>query len=233
MDKKAFGRNLAGLRDESQLTQEELARMIGVQRSTLAGWESGHRMPKIGHIEVLARIFRVSIDRLYGRDHETIAEAITEYSPISRKTSAPLTVEQKFSNIEGTPQKVKFIPLIGTVVAGRLSFAAQHIEGQIAVPEYWNLDFALKIRGDSLVDKGIFEGDIAVCVKYDGQTVNPGDLVVVTRQDDATVKFLAQNDGRWVLRAANPKYPDIPMNSDDRIQAIVIKIMRDAPRMGA
>ena len=230
----SFAERLKRIRKMRGFTQESLAEKVGVSRNTIAGYEapSKNREPDFDVTARLAQVLNVPIGQLM---EDEVAKDSPAYNPMPNTITDPLTVEQKFSNIEGTLQKIKFIPLIGIVIgiviAGQLSFAAQHIEGQIAVPEFWNIDFALKIKGDSLIDKGICEGDIAVCVKYDGQTVNPGDLIVVARQDDVTVKFLAQKDGQWVLRAANPKYPDIPFNGEDRIQAIVVKIMRDAPRL--
>lgn len=52
------------LRDEHGWTQEELAEMLGVSRSTIAKWESGRGIPTIGNIIALSEIFGVTIDSL-------------------------------------------------------------------------------------------------------------------------------------------------------------------------
>lgn len=99
------------------------------------------------------------------------------------------------------PAEESKIPLLGTVRAGAPVLAVEHIE------DYVNIDrnlfkveggFALRIKGDSMIDAGIFEGDIAL-IAPELELVN-GDIVVALIDDEATVKrfFLAKSMVRLV-----------------------------------
>ena len=107
------------------------------------------------------------------------------------------------------PQRV---PILGRIAAGPLSYAEQNVEDYLSLPLEGMADdgaqlFALRIKGDSMVNAGIREGDIAVFREQ--PSAAPGDIVAAMVGDEATVKFYFQQAGRIVLKAANPIYPDL------------------------
>ena len=107
------------------------------------------------------------------------------------------------------------VPILGRVAAGRLSYAEQNVEDYVSLPtEALGNDssplFALRIKGDSMLNAGIREGDIAIFREQ--QTANAGDIVVAMVEDEATIKFFFRQAGRVVLKAANPLYNDIYLN---------------------
>lgn len=113
---------------------------------------------------------------------------------------------------------VPVLPLVGRIAAGGPLLAEEAIEEEIAVPEPLgrNADFLLRVKGDSMVEAGILEGDLVVVRKQDD--ARTGDVVVALVGDDessdeATVKtFHREPDGRIRLQPENsalePLYPD-------------------------
>lgn len=82
----------------------------------------------------------------------------------------------------------------------------------------------IPITGDSMVDAGIFEGDLAV-VERD-VPARPGDLVVAVLNNELTLKTLAVEDGAAILRPANPRYPIIRPGDQLDIFGVVVGLIR-------
>ena len=80
--------------------------------------------------------------------------------------------------------------------------------------------FALEIRGDSMIDKGINDGDIVVVVK--GREANNGDVVVALIDGETTLKTLVHKNAKWKLRSENPKHKDPILTDQSAIQAVMI-----------
>lgn len=104
------------------------------------------------------------------------------------------------------------IPILGRIAAGTMTYAEQNIEDYVSMPFEGMLEsgsklFALRVKGDSMINAGIREGDIAVFREQ--QTANTGDIVAAMYEDEATIKMYFQQAGRIVLKAANPTYPDL------------------------
>lgn len=96
------------------------------------------------------------------------------------------------------------MPLIGTVAAGQPILAQENIENYFPVPaEYMpNSEcFMLKVKGDSMVNAGIFNGDQILVQQQN--TANNGDMVVALIDDSATVKTFYKEDGHYRLQPEN------------------------------
>jgi len=105
------------------------------------------------------------------------------------------------------PQKV---PVYGSIAAGVMTYADQNIEDYVTMPMENGADdkcFALRVKGDSMINAGIREGDIVVFREQ--QSAQTGDIVAAMVDDEATIKFFFSQGGRAVLKAANPLYPDM------------------------
>lgn len=101
------------------------------------------------------------------------------------------------------------VPLLGTVTAGVPILAVETIEDYIPVPidqRGRNL-FALKIKGDSMINAGILDGDIAVVEQT--PTAENGDIVVALIDDEATVKRFYKENGKFRLQPENENYEPI------------------------
>ena len=97
------------------------------------------------------------------------------------------------------------VPLVGTVTAGQPITAVENIEDQLSfVPDknYSGELFALRIRGESMINAGIFDGDIVIVEQC--ETVQNGEIaVVLLNEDEATVKRFYKEDGRYRLQPEN------------------------------
>ena len=97
------------------------------------------------------------------------------------------------------------IPIVGVVTAGMPILAVENQEGTMP----WNDPgcFALRVRGDSMINAGIFSGDKVVVRPQ--QTANDGQIVVARIEDEATVKRLSRKNGKIWLLPENDDYEPI------------------------
>ena len=98
------------------------------------------------------------------------------------------------------------LPLVGEIAAGGPLLAEENIEDHLAVPETLRGDFLLRVKGDSMINAGILEGDIVVVRRQ--QDARNGDIVVALAGDDesadeATVKRFFREAGRVRLQPEN------------------------------
>jgi len=101
-------------------------------------------------------------------------------------------------------QQNKGVPLVGQVAAGGPILAEQNIEGYVDIKQLLGLSddvFLLKVRGDSMADEGIMDGDY-VAVKPANRVEN-GQIAVVLLDDEATVKKVYVQKNRIALKGAN------------------------------
>ena len=105
-----------------------------------------------------------------------------------------------------TAQRPGQIPVVGTVTAGMPILALENQEGTIC----WDGDpkcFALRVRGDSMINAGILSGDMVVVRPQ--QSADDGQIVVARIGDEATVKRLRRRNGEIWLMPENDAYPPI------------------------
>jgi repressor LexA len=117
---------------------------------------------------------------------------------------------------EPAPERpgIRMLPLLGRIAAGAPTLAEQHVEEEIAVPEMLTAsgeNFLLKVRGESMIDAGILDGDFVVIRRQD--TCSEGEIVAaLVDGEEATVKHLRHEGARVRLDPANealrPIYPD-------------------------
>jgi repressor LexA len=98
------------------------------------------------------------------------------------------------------------LPLLGQIAAGGPLLAEQNVEDEIAVPETLRGDFLLRVKGDSMVEAGILDGDVVVVRR--AQEARDGEIVVALAGDDesvdeATVKTFYRENGRIRLQPEN------------------------------
>lgn len=147
-----------------------------------------------------------------------------------------LTIESNasrgISHITGDDQQssVNRIPLVGRVAAGLPVTAIENIEGIIAVDSTFlkksDDSFALRVKGDSMINAGIFEGDIVI-VQPAKQALN-GDIIVALINDEATVKRFENKHNITRLIPENDNYPPIDVTGveDFSIVGKVVGVLR-------
>lgn len=122
------------------------------------------------------------------------------------------------------------VPVLGMVAAGSPILAEENINGQLAlgremVPGSGPV-FALKVRGESMIEEGIHDGDYVIVRQQ--QTARNGDMVVALIDDEATVKFYFHEGSRIRLQPAHPTMAPIFIrpNQQAAIQGKVVAVFR-------
>jgi repressor LexA len=123
---------------------------------------------------------------------------------------------------------VRDVPLVGRIAAGSPILAEQDIEEIYPLPtELVGNDpvFMLNVRGDSMVDAGVLDGDWVVVRRQpearDGQMI-----AALVDGEEATVKRLQRMDGRVILKAENPDYPPMVFSDGVQILGVVVAVLR-------
>ena len=122
-----------------------------------------------------------------------------------------------------TAQRAGQIPVVGVVTAGMPILAVENREGTMA----WEGDpscFALRVRGDSMINAGILSGDKVVVRPQ--QTADDGQIVVARIEDEATVKRLSRRNGEIWLLPENDNYSPID-GHDAEIIGVVKAVVRE------
>jgi repressor LexA len=97
------------------------------------------------------------------------------------------------------------LPLLGQIAAGGPLLADQNIEDEIAVPENLRGDFLLRVKGDSMIEAGILEGDTVLIKKT--EAADTGDIVVaLIDEEEATLKRFRRRGASIALEPANTAY---------------------------
>ncbi len=120
-----------------------------------------------------------------------------------------LELRREVTAQQASEAEVRRLPLVGQIAAGGPLLAEQNIEDYLAVPEPLSRggdEFLLRVRGDSMIDAGILDGDYVVVRRQ--QTAQNGDIVAALAgadeaADEATVKRFFREDGRIRLQPEN------------------------------
>lgn len=131
-------------------------------------------------------------------------ETLEKNGYIRRDPTKPRAIEIVDDSFQQVRTEMTSIPIVGTVAAGQPILAQHNIEGYFPIPVEMvpNSDtFALKVKGDSMINVGIFDGDnvfVECC-----QTARNGDTVVALIEDSATVKTFYKEGGHYRLQPEN------------------------------
>jgi repressor LexA len=106
------------------------------------------------------------------------------------------------------------IPILGRVAAGQPILAEESYDGSLELQDMFGDPsgmFALQVRGDSMIDAGMLEGDYVIVRKQ--ERAEPGQIVVAMINDEATVKYYRPRGNAVELQPANEKYRPIVVES--------------------
>ena len=179
-----IGEKIKYLRCQTGFTQEELAISAKTTKQTIHKYETGiiSNIPA-SKIKAIADKLNTTPAYLMGWDDKP---------------------ESFIHNIIPIPTTNK-VPLLGTIACGEPILAEENIDDMVDIPEFINADFALRCKGDSMIDARIFDGDI-VYIKQQ-PTVNNSEIAAVLIGDEATLKRVYISDNTLTLMACNPKFP--------------------------
>lgn len=209
--KSQIGTRIKKLREKFDMSQDELGNLLGVSDKTISSWEINRTEPKMGAVQRLADIFKVSTDYMI-RGEEYIKD------------------EQLYQQLDISYIKV---PLYGPISCGNGMFVDDDILEYVAVPdsglnpryEY----FAQYADGDSMITAGINNGDIVIFQK--SSTIDDGKIGCFCIDENvATCKKIKKGSSFIQLIPMNPKYDPIVIdlnNSNFRIVGILKKVIKD------
>lgn len=131
-------------------------------------------------------------------------------------------------------ERVRMLPLVGTIAAGTPVLAQENVEDLIPVPADMvrNVEnaFLLRVKGDSMVGEHILPRDLVIIKPQ--QTAYNGELVAVLIGDEATVKRIYFENNRVRLQPANPAYEPLYVKPEEaRVIGKVIGLLRDYGQM--
>ena len=152
--------------------------------------------------------------------------ALERFGYIRRDPSLPRCLEILDPDFTGMEKEVVILPLLGTVAAGQPILAEQNIMDHVPVPadRVAGKDaFMLRIRGDSMINAGILNGDQVIVSRQ--STAENGDIVVALVEDSATVKRFFREEGHYRLQPENDSMEPIIL-SHCEILGKVIGLMR-------
>lgn len=151
---------------------------------------------------------------------------------LRRDPTKPRAIEVRWDANSGAAierRPARHIPLLGEVAAGTNVLAQENVEELLPLPEDFTGDgqlFMLRVRGDSMIDAGIFEGDYVVVRQQ--EEANKGDVVVAgIPGEEATVKTYGRRGNKVVLTPANPRLEPMVFDARDvQIYGKVVTVLR-------
>lgn len=123
---------------------------------------------------------------------------------IRKDPTKPRTIEVIDDSFQLVRHEMTSIPVVGTVAAGTPILAQQNIDSYFPLPVEYTPNaqsFILKVKGDSMINAGIFDGDMIFVEQ--ANTARNGDIVVALVDDSATVKTFYKESGRIRLQPEN------------------------------
>ena len=198
-----FPERLKALRKEKELSQQGLADVIGISKSSINMYERGEREPSFETMESFADFFNVDMDYLHGRQGS------------KRKVDVTGAFREAHYNLpeEIRPAVKRRYKYLGEIACGEPIFADEQFETYIDLESDTNADFVLKAKGDSMINARIHDGDM-VFIK-EQPDVADGEIAAVIIDDEATLKRVYKYDDHISLCSENPRYKPINIKADE------------------
>ncbi|HIS47534.1 MAG TPA: transcriptional repressor LexA [Candidatus Scybalocola faecigallinarum] len=149
-------------------------------------------------------------------------ETLEKNGYIRRDPTKPRAIEIVDDDFALSRREVVNVPMVGTITAGEPILAVENIQGYFPIPVELmpNADvFMLKVRGESMINAGIFDGDQVIVQRQ--PSADNGDIVVALLEDSATVKRFFKEDGYYRLQPENDAMNPIIVNSVEIIGKVI------------
>lgn len=160
-------------------------------------------------------------------------ETLTERGYLRRDATKPRAVEvarDLDTGLDVRPGRSRNVPLVGEIAAGAPILAEERVESVYPLPEELTGDgnlFMLRVRGESMIEAGVFDGDLVVVREQ--PKVEQGEMCAALVDGEATVKFFRRTKaGEVFLDPANERYEPIPVtpDADARVMGKVVTVLR-------
>ncbi|HET9077537.1 MAG TPA: transcriptional repressor LexA [Acidimicrobiales bacterium] len=151
---------------------------------------------------------------------------------LRRDPTKPRAIEVRYDALSGAPierRPTRHVPLLGDVAAGTDVLAQENVEELLPLPEDFTGDgslFMLRVRGDSMIEAGILDGDFVVVRQQ--EEADKGDVVVAgIPGDEATVKTYGRKGAKVVLNPANSTMSPMVFDpADVHVYGKVVTVLR-------
>ena len=179
-------------------TVHTLAEALSLSPSTISRYQNGLMNPKITTLYAMAAYLNVNPKWLMGYDGSETETAATV--PYLAAANLYPTLKKK-------------IPLLGNIAAGEPIFAEESYSGYMCAEENLDADFCLIVKGDSMINARIFDGDVVFI--HSQPDVEDGEIAAVLIDDEATLKRVYKMEDRIILRPENPTYKPMEFKKSD------------------
>ena len=206
-----LSRKLAQLKGERGLTTEALSAQSGVPKGTINKILNGEtRNPTISTLSALADALHCPLEALCSQ--EAPVPQPDEIAGVHRGV-APW--QSGLRNADSVlPVARKRVPLLGAIAAGQPIFAEETTTADAAdCEDGLHCDFALRVKGESMIGARICDGDIVFIRRQDD--VDDGQIAAVIIDDEATLKRVYHIPGGLQLLSENPKFPPMVFTLED------------------
>lgn len=187
-----FAKRLAKAMEIRSMTQTDLHNLTKINKSSISTYLKGEYEAKQDKVDLLSRALRVSPAWLMGYDISMDGMS-TDFDETTLPGYIPISKRK--------------IPLLGTVAAGEPIFADENIEEYLPIDDTIHADFALHVKGNSMIGANIYDGDIVLVRKQND--VDDGQIGIVLKDDEATMKRVYHGKDHLTLIAENPDYAPI------------------------
>ena len=178
---------------EKNIKQAELARSTKITPSSISDWSKGKYTPKRDKLQIIADYLSVNPAWLMGESDIMDVETIDNNSYTSNDYS----------------DDVSKLPILGTICAGDGVYIEEEYDEHIFIDQGMRADFALRVKGDSMIEAGIFDGDLVFIRQQN--SVRNGKIAAVrlTEWNEASLKKIFVKNDNVILYPCNPDYEPI------------------------
>ena len=178
---------------EKNIKQAELARSTKITPSSISDWSKGKYTPKRDKLQIIAEYLSVNPAWLMGESDIMDVEIMDTNSYASNDYS----------------DDVSKLPILGTICAGDGVYIEEEYDEHIFIDQGMRADFALRVKGDSMIEAGIFDGDLVFIRQQN--SVRNGKIAAVrlTEWNEASLKKIFVKNDNVILYPCNPDYEPI------------------------
>lgn len=192
--------NLNRYMAKNNVTQLELAEYMNVSQATISNWCKGIKMPRMDKIDRICKYFNINRSDLM--DSHTLSDSLEGITNVTYPTGKP-------------------VPILGTICAGNGIWCEENFEGNFFVDESIKADLCVRVKGDSMIDAGIYNGDIAfikkVCEYESGKIY----AVRINSDCEAVLKKVTWSDDTVVLSPCNSSGNFTPIITSTKDMSII------------
>ncbi|MGX7111446.1 LexA family protein [Gemella cuniculi] len=179
---------------EKNIKQAELARSTKITPSSISDWSKGKYTPKRDKLLAIAEYLSVNPNWLVGECDNMEIESSNNFID---------------DDAEDIIDNISKVPILGTICAGDGVYIEEEYDDHIFIDQGMRADFALRVKGDSMIEAGIFDGDLVFIRQQN--SVRNGKIAAVrlTEWNEASLKKIFVKNDNVILYPCNPDYEPI------------------------